>query len=273
MRVVVAVLLFVGCEKATGVETSSGSGSSTTTATTPVIVQPDASLGTTPNDAAVVAKAPADAAAVVDAARREPRTRDSVSMSEADAARIADMLTAMSPADWTEGDMSKRRPNADLGRQFDDGGRTVEIVGGRGARGDGSPRVGTGAGTKIDGGVKAVDPRPPGRVSVSNKQAFDESTLTPDAVLSKIQSAYMAGIKRCYKSYLTKDASARGKVRLTITVNESGRSISSKATGFASEIDDCVTGLMASWTFPPPKDRDGDATDASFSIDLTLVPD
>ena len=35
-------------------------------------------------------------------------------------------------------------------------------------------------------------------MSVADKQSFGESTLTPGIVLAKIQSAYMAGRKRCY---------------------------------------------------------------------------
>src|SRR5690606_25796597 len=111
------------------------------------------------------------------------------------------------------------------------------------------------------------------RISVSDKQTYDDSTLTPDIVLSKIQSAYMAGLKRCYKSYLAKDASARGKVTLSLTVNETGRTTEYNAKGFASEVDACIKSQMGSWRFPVPKDDDGEATEASFSITLQLVPD
>jgi hypothetical protein len=92
-------------------------------------------------------------------------------------------------------------------------------------------------------------------------------------VLSKIQSAYMAGLKRCYKEHLKKDASARGKVTLSLTVNETGRTTSGNAKGFASEVDDCIGNQMSSWRFPVPKDKDGEATEASFAITLQLVPD
>jgi hypothetical protein len=93
-------------------------------------------------------------------------------------------------------------------------------------------------------------------------------------VLQKIQSAYMSGLKRCYKTYLAKDASARGKVTLDLTVNESGRTVEGKASGFpAGEVNQCISGLMGSWRFPVPKDGDGEATSASFRIQLQLVPD
>ena len=85
--------------------------------------------------------------------------------------------------------------------------------------------------------------------------------------------AYMAGLKRCYKNYLKKDPTARGKLELALTVNETGRTINGKAKGLVPEVDDCVNGLMGSWRFPIPKDKDGEATEASFSITLQLVPD
>ncbi len=211
---------------------------------------------------------------------------DTVAMQEEEAKKFADLLTGEGTEGTSEGDMSKRRPGADLGQQITDvkeGGKQVAIGGGagRGTRGDGDPRVGTGSGPKIDGptgpesagGGKTTEKAPTGRINVSDKQSFDESTLTPDIVLSKIQSAYMAGLKRCYKTYLAKDASARGKVTLSLTINETGRTTSSGAKGFAGEVDACIEGLMGSWRFPIPKDKDGEATEASFAITLQLVPD
>jgi hypothetical protein len=210
---------------------------------------------------------------------------DSVAMTEDDASKFADLLTGEGPNGTSEGDMSKRRPGADLGAQINDvkdSGGKVAIGGGtgRGTRGDGDPRVGTGGGLKTDGPAggsigtgKSEEKGPAGRISVSDKQTFDESSLTPDIVLQKIQSAYMAGLKRCYKQYLNKDASARGKVTLSLTVNETGRTVKGSAKGFADEVDQCISGQMSSWRFPVPKDKDGEATEASFAITLQLVPD
>lgn len=209
-----------------------------------------------------------------------------VTMSEDDAAAFADKLTVESKTGKDPGDMSSRNPNTDLGKQIDnvrEGNKQVSNGGGTGrnSRGDGDPKVGTGGGPKIDGpggidsagGGKQTEKGPAGRISVSNKQSFDESSLTPDLVLAKIQSVYMAGLKRCYKNYLNKDASARGKVTLSLTVNESGATVNGRANGFASEVDDCITAQMGGWRFPVPKDKDGEKTQASFAITLQLVPD
>jgi len=204
---------------------------------------------------------------------------------EENARAMADLLTGEGDNGTSEGDMSKRRPGADLGQQIADvreGGKSVSVGGGagHGPRGDGDPRVGTGKGPNINGpggtetaGGPKEEHAPSGRISVADKQTFDESTLTPDIVLSKIQSAYMAGLKRCYKEHLKKDASARGKVTLSLTINETGRTTKGAAKGFASEVDDCISAQMSSWRFPIPKDKDGEPTEASFAITLQLVPD
>ncbi len=211
---------------------------------------------------------------------------EKVAMQEEEAKKFADLLTGEGENGKSEGDMSNRRPGAELGAQINDvkeGGKTVAIGGGagRGSRGSGDPKLGTGGGPKIDGpggttsagGGKGEEKAPSGRISVSDKQSFDESTLTPDAVLKKIQSAYMSALQRCYKTYLAKDQAARGKVTLSFTVNESGRTTDANAKGFAGEVDSCIEGLMPSWTFPVPKDKDGEKTEASFAITLQLVPD
>ena len=211
---------------------------------------------------------------------------DQVALQEQEAAKFADLLTGEGLNGTSEGDMSKRRPGADLGAQINEvreGGQQVKVGGGAGrtSRGDGDIRVGTGHGPNINGpggtesacGGKTQEKAPTGRISVADKQTFDESTLTPDIVLAKIQSAYMAGLKRCYKEFLRKDAAARGKVTLNLTVNETGRTTKGAAHGFAGEVDDCISGLMSGWRFPIPKDKDGEATEASFAITLQLVPD
>jgi hypothetical protein len=211
---------------------------------------------------------------------------DQVALQEQEAAKFADLLTGEGPNGTSEGDMSRRRPGTDLGKQLNEineGNQNVKIGGGTGrvSRGDGEVRVGTGHGPAINGptgpesagGGKLAEKAPSGRISVSEKAALDASSLSPDAVLSKIQSAYMAGLKRCYREYLKKDASARGKVTLSLTINETGRTVKGNAHGFAGEVDECIGGLMSGWRFPIPKDKDGEPTDASFEIALQLVPD
>ena len=213
------------------------------------------------------------------------KAAEQVAMKEEQAKALAALLVAEGTDGKQEGDMSKRRPGADLGQQIADvreGNKQVAIGNntGRGSRGNGDPKTGTGHGPGVDTGNtgdigtgKAVESAPTGRISVSSKQATEDTTLSADAVLGKINNVYMAGIKRCYKEYLKKDASARGKVALDFTVNQTGRVVSGKAAGVADEVDSCIGNLMGSWTFPKPKDKDGEATEAPFIITLQLVPE
>ncbi|HUQ05079.1 MAG TPA: AgmX/PglI C-terminal domain-containing protein [Kofleriaceae bacterium] len=218
-----------------------------------------------------------------DQARARDR-QDAVALQE-EAAAMAMALALVGESDSVEGDMSARRPGADLGAQIDavrEGGGTVAVGGGggRGARGDGEARVGmagdatirgpgSGSGSGSDSDVKT----PSGRITVSGKAALADTSLTVDAVLQKMLSAYMAGLKRCYKNELKKDPAMRGGVTLRLRVNESGRVFDAKASGLASELDACFEGLMVNWRFPVPKDADDEPTEGSFEIKLGLVPD
>lgn len=90
--------------------------------------------------------------------------------------------------------------------------------------------------------------------------------LNADAVLSVVQSDHMPGIQRCYKDHLKKDATASGRVVLTLPITADGQVDGGSASGFANEVDACVAGLMKSWRFPRPKDAE------TFQITLQLVP-
>lgn len=218
---------------------------------------------------------------------RDPK--DAVALQE-ESVRYADMLFSDddSSANGLAGGMERRKPGSSLQGQLEEvaaSGARTEIGGGaagRGTRGGGDPRMGTGSGPGVEGPsgpVSATGPDgkgekvPTGRISVSDKKSFDDSTLTPDAVLRKIQNAYMSGIKRCQKQILLKDPTARGKVKLSFTVNETGRTVSPRASGFDGDLDQCIVGLMGNWRFDIPKDSDGEPTDASFEIGLQLVPE
>ena len=215
-------------------------------------------------------------------------SKDAVALQE-ESVRYADMLFSDdgTSAAGLAGGMERRKPGSTLEGQLEEvaaSGARTEIGGGtpgRGPRGGGDPRVGTGTGPGVEGPsgpVSAADPNkgekvPPGRISVSDKKSFDDSSLTPDAVLRKIQNAYMSGIKRCQKQTLLKDPTARGKIKLSFTVNETGRTVSARAAGFDPDLDQCIVGMMGNWRFDIPKDTDGAPTDASFEIGLQLVPE
>jgi outer membrane biosynthesis protein TonB len=225
----------------------------------------------------------------------KPKPVDSGGRAENDAVALqeeskayADMLFSDDKAGTGfSGDMEHRQPGSDLGKQLDEvaaSGQQTAVGGGTAGTGPrgGGPRIGTGTGPAVTGpsgptsaqeGGKGTEKVPTGRISVSDKKTFDDSSLTPDAVLRKILGAYMSGLKRCHKDLLKKDPTARGKVKLAFSVNESGRVTSPNASGFNGELDQCIEGLMANWRFDVPKDSDGEPTEASFEIALQLVPE
>lgn len=269
MRYFAALLVVVACEKSGPIESTPGVTETTTRPEGPTPVLVDAGVQTMPSNV-VLASAPTHADEPADSPRAR-REREQARIEE-DAQQLAEQLT-MVEVGTLVGDMTARRPGGDLDKQIADvrdAGSRVAVGGGARV---GGPSVGTGKGIGDPDAPAPVDRGPTGRVSITKKQAFDDTSLTPEAVLAKMQAAYMAGIKRCYKAYLKKDPTARGKVKLTFTVNEIGRTVSAKAAGFVTEVDDCLAGMMASWRFPIPKDLDGEPTDAAFQFELVLVPD
>jgi len=210
---------------------------------------------------------------------------DAASLQE-EAARYAAALANDGESEGgVDGAMGKTAPGGDLDKQIKEtreSGANVKIGGGgdRGTRNDGDPRTGTGKGPKVDGpgGPSSskddkTEKVPKGRIQVASKKGFDDTTLSPDAVLGRIQSVYMAGLKRCQKDMLKTDPTARARVELSFTVNSSGRVTGPNAKSDYSGLNSCIKGQMAGWTFPAPKDEDGEKTEASFAITLALQPE
>ena len=211
------------------------------------------------------------------------RDRDNAVLQQEEAARFADLLTSDSSANASlDGQMRARAPGTDLGAQIDavrESGPGVTVGGGasRSPRGDGgSVGVATGTGrgpsTVGPGVASGSSTAPSGRISITSKSALEDTSLTTDAVLSKIQSVYMSGLKRCYKEALKQNPDLKGSVTLGFAVNESGRATAVTVTGM-DEVDTCMKGLIASWRFPIPRDAVGEVTEASFRIKLQMVPD
>jgi hypothetical protein len=111
-----------------------------------------------------------------------------------------------------------------------------------------------------------------GSSSCASTKPDARSPLTHEMVLAQIQTVYLASIRLCYKDHLRKDPYARGKVTLSLTINETGRTTKGDARGFASDVDACITPLMASWRFPIPRDGEGQPTTASYAVSMLLQP-
>jgi hypothetical protein len=158
-----------------------------------------------------------------------------------DPARVEVALESADGAADVSGSMSKRRPENDLGKQIE-------------ALGSGSSDAG-----------------PHGRIVVQDRKALDDTDLDVDRVLAKMMAAYMAGLQRCYKVALARDATAHGSLVLDLTIAENGIVSKADVTGFDDALSACVRSQVTRWRFWPPKQSDGSATEAAFQLTLQLT--
>jgi hypothetical protein len=82
----------------------------------------------------------------------------------------------------------------------------------------------------------------------------------------------MAGLQRCYRLGLSDDSRLSGTVKISFTVDDRGKVIDADASGVSKQVDGCVGSFMTTWRFAVPRDKDGDPTDASFTVSLALQP-
>jgi outer membrane biosynthesis protein TonB len=196
-----------------------------------------------------------------------------------DSQRLASILTG------TDGEVGKsgmqpRQPGADLDKQIDDARDSQATIG------DGTHTSRTDDRAHAldrDTQITSTDPtlthvpgtrrdEPTGRV-VPGPVIYDTwTTLTPATVLDRITHVYMAGLQRCYRLGLAADSTLSGRVAISFTVDERGHVSDADASGVSSEVDSCIAKQMQSWRFPAPREKDGSATDATFSVSLALQP-
>ena len=194
-----------------------------------------------------------------------------------DATRMASILTG-DDGPHGFGGMNHRQPGADLARQIDDARNRTITIGDNGhtSRTDDRARIGTDPNRTIpldDPTYVAPAAHPEeraGRIQLVPIAADAMTTLTADMVLDKIQSFYMSSLQRCYRLGLGEDATLTGKITIDFTVESHGRVTDPEATGLSAKVDGCIAGVMASWHFPSPRDKDGTPSDASFKISLVL---
>lgn len=184
--------------------------------------------------------------------------RDSVEMTEAEAARFADMMRGEGTIAVLQSDISMRGLAHEYEVQPHD---TKKVVAGGGRSGGG---ISTGTGPKISA--------PTGRISVSSKAALDRTSLTLETALEKVLTAYMPGLKRCYANVLQTKPTLSGRVRLAFTVGVTGTTMKATASTPEPAMSTCMQKQMASWRFPIPKDGETTTT-ARFEVGLTIVPD
>jgi hypothetical protein len=91
--------------------------------------------------------------------------------------------------------------------------------------------------------------------------------LTPAVVLSTIKSRYIGGVERCYRRHLKNDATARGRVFVSFTVDPQGQAREGAARGITERVDECIAAQVARWQFPAPQQE------ARFALGLELGTD
>lgn len=267
MRTLAALLFLVACEKSGPVESTPGVTETTAQPEGPTPTRVMPTVTTAPDQLAgelAHAQEPADSPR----ARRQRERDDMVAMYEDEARRFADLLTVDTRRDLVD---LGRRPMPDLGSMIDSGRRNVVMGGGTAAVGS-RGGIGDLDGMKVSG-PGDMSTTSIGRVTVLPPTTVNTTTLTPDLVMRKVRSVYMAGIKRCYKTSLQQDPAARGKLTIAWKVNEAGRTIDPRVTGFRKDLDDCIAAQMANWRFPAPKTDQGEPAEATFEIGLQMVPE
>jgi hypothetical protein len=113
---------------------------------------------------------------------------------------------------------------------------------------------------------------PPGKITIASKTSFDRTNLSADAVAEAITRDHLAALGACYRGTLARNASVQGKATLALTVKPDGKVDKAKATAPDPALQGCFGKAMATWTFPVPKNADGEPTEAGFQIALALAP-
>ncbi|HEY4241999.1 MAG TPA: hypothetical protein VGM88_19400 [Kofleriaceae bacterium] len=279
MKRAIAVAILAACGSGHEAAPAAGSGSVTpapapqATAAAPAPAPAPAPPPPAPIDAApevvvvVDAPVPIDAAVPAKGKGKDPRRAEM----EREAAAFADAMGKESDARH-DADVAVRRPGAMLDEQTLDAreGRKTVTPGDGSMRRTGMDQIGTGNGA----GESTVSAAPAagGTAKIADARTTEHTSLTAETVTAKIAAAYMAGIQRCYKIGLRKDATLRGHEQLSFRVEETGKITPLSASGVDATVDHCIFDLMSTWHFPIPKDAGGETDAAFFSVNLLLEP-
>ncbi len=87
-----------------------------------------------------------------------------------------------------------------------------------------------------------------------------DTSLTPEIVRAKIESAYAAGIKKC----------GEGRAMVAFTVKRNGKVVDSRGEGEDPAVVTCLTTLVKSWRFAPAVDADGDMREPEITVTVEL---
>jgi hypothetical protein len=120
------------------------------------------------------------------------------------------------------------------------------------------------------GVAKAKPSKAPAKAELASKEeiaiAAEQPMLTVDHVMSKINTVYMTGLRRCYTKSLKTEPETSGKVTLTFTVDVKGH-VLSDLDGLTPVFDNCLTNMISTWRFP----HASEPAEATFKISLMLM--
>ena len=102
--------------------------------------------------------------------------------------------------------------------------------------------------------------------SVEATSVAMNAALTVDDMVTKINTKYIAGLRRCYQKGLATNPTLKGKVTLTFSISSYGN-VYGEADGISKQVDTCVARQIKHWKFGRPTDK----REANFRIALVLA--
>jgi len=119
-----------------------------------------------------------------------------------------------------------------------------------------------GVASLTDGGDGDADTSLAGTHTSSSSPSNDDRPFTPELVLAKIQSSYVAGLRRCYNR-----APRAGLAHLVLAfdVDASGATKDTRVRGAYRRLRSCMKSQVAKWSFPAPPDAP-----AHFEVPFTM---
>jgi hypothetical protein len=112
---------------------------------------------------------------------------------------------------------------------------------------------------------------PIGTLRLGKTAKLDDTSLTIEAVATKIESAYLSALVACYRHRLATEPTLAGTAQLTWRVKTDGTIEQAKATAPSPQVGACFQAAMQAWSFAAPT-RAGTPAVASFQAEVTLAP-
>ncbi len=107
------------------------------------------------------------------------------------------------------------------------------------------------------------------RIALGRYDGLDQTSLSVGDLVEALDREPWAQVRACYRTVLTRDATAHGDLVMTFTVGRTGKLQAPTVDGFDASLGACVRAAMATWTVPIPR-VDGAPAEARFELTLAL---